>query len=127
MKQTPLLLLILAVLLCGIGSGTLRHPAAKLTVSWLIPTLNNDGSPLTDLAGFYIQWGSCTPTGTVKTVQGGINATAKATSSPIYPTNLNPVCVQAFAVNSAGALSAPAYASSAGLNLPATLSQAIQK
>jgi hypothetical protein len=124
MKRTPLLLLIIVALCTAIFVGA-AYPvyAAKLFVGWTAPVQNSDGTPLTDLTGYRIEWGSCTASHTVSTVQGGINAAATATRSPIYPTNLNPVCVQIFAVNSAGVMSAPVYANSIGVPIPSTLSK----
>jgi hypothetical protein len=33
-------------------------PTASVTVTWVIPTVNADGTPLTDLAGFYVRYGT---------------------------------------------------------------------
>lgn len=85
--------------------------AAKLKVIWVAPTQNSDGSKLTDLTGYRIDWGSCNPDGSVLFYQAGINVAATATSSWIYPTGLSSVCVRIFAINSANSLSNPAYAS----------------
>jgi len=42
-----------ALISCGGGSAS-----GKATLSWLPPTRNADGSPMTDLAGFYIYYGT---------------------------------------------------------------------
>lgn len=95
--------------------------AAKQRVVWTAPTQNTDGSPLTDLTGYRIEWGSCV-NGAFGTYQAGINAPASATSAWIYPTGLNPVCVRLFAINSKNSLSAPAHASAPA---PPKLSQPV--
>lgn len=94
--------------------------AAKIRVTWTAPTQNTDGSPLTDLTGYRIEWGSCNADGSFGTYQAGINVTAPATAAWIYPTGLSPVCARLYAINSKNALSAPAYASGPA---PAKLSQ----
>lgn len=87
--------LFLALLLAGLAQ------AAKITVTWANPTLNTDGSALTDLAHVRVEWGSCAGDA-FDTVQASIQVAAPATTTPIYPTGLSTVCVRAFAVNSAG-------------------------
>jgi hypothetical protein len=94
--------------------------AAKLPVKWVAPTQNTDGSPLTNLAGYRIEWGSCTAGRAFGTYQAGINVAAPATSAWIYPTGLNPVCVRIYTMTTTNVLSAPAYASGSA---PPTLSQ----
>jgi hypothetical protein len=53
---------------CGGGSGQARSPGAPepppaarapstVTLNWTRPTRNEDGSPLTDLAGFHVYYG----------------------------------------------------------------------
>jgi len=85
--------------------------AAKQRVVWVAPTKNTDGTPLTDLIGYRVEWGSCVGGGTFGTYQAGINVPALATTAWIYPTNLNPVCVRLYSINSKNVLSLPAYAS----------------
>jgi len=34
------------------------QPARNVTVSWVTPTVNADGTPLSDLAGFYVRYGT---------------------------------------------------------------------
>jgi hypothetical protein len=111
MKRTPLLLLIILTLSAGVIVGMSRPAfAAKVRVTWTAPTTNTDGSPLTDLAGYRAEWGSCASPGVFGTYQAGLNVSASATSAWIYPTNLNPVCVRLYAINSKSVLSLPAYA-----------------
>jgi hypothetical protein len=124
MKRTSLLLLIIATLVAGILVGAPRPAqAAKLYVVWVAPTQNTDGSPLTDLAGYRIEWGSCTAAGDFNQYQAGINVPASATQAAIYPTNLFPTCVRIYAINSKQVLSDPAYTSTR--ITPPTLSQPI--
>ena len=57
MKRLALVLIALAILFLVIAPAF----AAKfvgVTVSWTIPTVNTDGTPLTDLAGFDIYYGA---------------------------------------------------------------------
>jgi hypothetical protein len=112
-RSTPLLLLIIVALCAGIIAGMSRPAwAAKQRVVWTAPTQNTDGTPLTDLAGYRVEWGSCLADKTTfGTYQAGINVGASATSAWIYPTGLNPVCVRLYAINSKNVLSVPAYAS----------------
>jgi hypothetical protein len=120
-KQTSLLLLVIATLLTAISIGASRQAhAAKLYVVWTAPTQNTDSSPLTDLAGYRIEWGSCTAAGVFNTYQAGENV-GLVTRAAIYPTNLYPVCVRIYAINSKQVLSSPAYTSSA--ITPPTLSK----
>lgn len=112
MKQTSLLVAIIVALGAGIFWGASRPAyAAKLFVDWTAPTQNTDNTPLTDLAGFRIEWGSCATGGAFGIYQAGINVGATTTRTVIYPTNLNPVCVRVYAINSKQTLSLPAYAS----------------
>lgn len=75
--------------------------AAKIPVSWVNPTQNNDGTPLTDLAFVRVEWGSCAGSA-FGTLQASVKAMAPANSIAIYPTGLTLVCIRAFAVNSTG-------------------------
>lgn len=47
---------------CGGGSGGSVPPASTrstdVTVSWVVPSTNVDGTPLTDLAGFRVHYGT---------------------------------------------------------------------
>lgn len=78
--------------------------AAKVGVHWVPPDKNNDGSPLTDLAGYRVEWGGCDVTGTdFGNVQASVNvASAGAVRASIYPTGLSLVCVRVYARNSQG-------------------------
>lgn len=95
--------------------------AAKMHVHWTAPTTNNDGSPLTDLAGFRVEWGSCGPNGTFGKFQAGETVGPTITDAWIYPTNLSPVCARVFAFNSQKAFSDSSNVSSG--TPPPTLSQ----
>lgn len=120
MKRTHAVLLIILFLVAVLVP--LFAFAAKLKVTWIAPTQNNDGSPLTNLTGYRVEWGSCNADGSFGVYQAGINVIAPATSTWIYPTGLTTVCARLYSINSANALSAPAYAS--GPALP-TLSQPV--
>lgn len=93
------------VLLCLCSLVMPVAQAAKMKVSWVAPTTNTDGSSLTDLTGFRIEWGSCKSDGSFGVYQAGLNVSATATSAYIYPTALDPVCAHVFAINSANLLS----------------------
>jgi len=50
---------LVAVAACGGGGGASGSPAAEsVGLSWLPPTTNTDGSPLSDLAGYYVYVGT---------------------------------------------------------------------
>jgi hypothetical protein len=123
MKQTSLLLLVILVLSTGIIVGMSRPAyAAKLFVSWTPPTQNTDGTPLTDLAGYRVEWGTCGPNGTFGTYQSGFNIMNPGiTRATIYPTGLKTVCARVFTINSAKIVSASSNVAS-GTTLP-SLSQ----
>lgn len=103
-------------IICALLIGIHDAAAAKLHVIWTTPTKNTDGSTLTDLIGYRVEWGSCAADGSFGTYQAGINVNASFVSTPIYPTGLTKVCVRLYAINSQNVLSAPAYAS--GVTLP---------
>jgi hypothetical protein len=98
-------------LLCVLAVASVPAYAAKMHVTWTPPTQNTDGTPLTDLTGYRIEWGSCNADGSFGTYQAGINVISTATAAWIYPTGLNPVCVRAFSINSANLLSPAVFAS----------------
>lgn len=79
--------------------------AAKMFVHWTAPTQNTDGSVLTDLTGYRVEWGSCGPNGVFGTYQAGLNVPASVTRTAIYPTGLTTFCARVFAINSANVLS----------------------
>ena len=98
----PLLLIAGLLLLCD------AH-AAKVLVRWTNPSTNTDGSALTNLASVTVQWGSCNGTafGTLQnSTTLNTTLTGATQSTWAYPVGLNPVCVRAFATNSAGGNSA---------------------
>ena len=114
--------LILIMLCLGI-LWTLPAQAAKLHVTGVAPTPNIDGTPLTDLTGIRVEWGSCNADGSFGAYQAGINITGvlpgATFSAWIYPTALNPVCARAFAINSANVLSA--VSNTGSTKMPGTL------
>lgn len=100
--------LLVAVLL---AMGARNVHAEKLASSWTPPTLNADGSVLTNLSGYRVEWGECTTKGAWGTYQAGINVGAPAVSTPIYPTGLTWVCVRVYSINTDNILSlTPSYA-----------------
>lgn len=101
-------LIVLGVALIALDmlSCSLAH-AAKILVSWTPPTQNTDGTPLTDLAGYRIEWGSCDGPNFGATQASILVNNPGATSAAVYPTGLPTVCIRAYARNSAGAESGP--------------------
>lgn len=114
MKRTSLLLLVITALVSSILLGAM-HPAhaAKMRVTWTPPTTNNDGTPLKDLTGYRIEWGSCKADGSFGTYQAGINVAAPASAAWIYPSGLAQVCAHVFAINSKNVLSGASNTGSA--------------
>lgn len=41
-----------------VASNPEQQPTRSVTLSWVTPTINADGTPLTDLAGFYVRYGT---------------------------------------------------------------------
>lgn len=79
---------------------------AKMHVRWVAPTQNSDGTPLTNLAGYRIEWGSCNADGSFGTYQAGLNVTnPAATDAWIYPTGLKLVCARMFSIRADNVLS----------------------
>lgn len=103
---------------------TVPANAAKMFVTWVPPTQNTDGSPLTDLVGYRIEWGSCSASNVFGTYQAGVNVAAGVTRTAIYPTNLAVVCAHVFAINSKNVLSAASNTASG--TPPVTLSQLVR-
>lgn len=107
-RRVVVYLFELAVLItigCLLEPG-LAH-AAKLRVTWLAPTTNTDGTPLTDLVGYRVEWGSCNADGSFGVYQAGLNVTdPTALGAWIYPTGLTRVCAHVFAINAQNVLSA---------------------
>jgi len=128
MKQNALLVLIILAVMGAVFAAPRRAHAAKFTVTWTAPTLNDDGSKLTNLTGYRLEWGSCTAAGAFGVYQAGINVGATVTSAPVYPTGLNPVCFRIWSIASGNVLSAvPAYTSTIGMSVLPTLSQPVHK
>lgn len=78
---------------------------AKLWVTWTAPTTNTDGSPLTDLTGYWLEWGSCHPDGTFDLYQAGFNVGPTVTRAAIYPTGIPVVCARIYAIAANGMVS----------------------
>jgi hypothetical protein len=104
MKYTIVRGSIYALLVAAIVHFEPAH-AAKMHVHWTAPTANTDGTPLLDLAGFRVEWGSCNKDGTFGQFQAGASVGPAVTSAWIYPTGLKLVCARVFAFNTANALS----------------------
>lgn len=49
---------VLVALICGLGFIAPNASAADATMTWTAPTTRTDGSPLTNLAGFRIKYGT---------------------------------------------------------------------
>lgn len=113
---------VLLMLACSVAY------AAKIPVRWTPPILNTDGSALTDLASYRIEWGSCQGTQFSITQANLIVTNPEATSSAIYPTGLSRVCVRMYARNAAGRESDPSnvvIAVVTNLGKPVTLGQPV--
>lgn len=115
------LILLLVTILVALIFVSMAY-AAKVPVSWSSPTQNTDGSPLTDLSSYRIEWGTCN--GDFFGVpQASITVPASLTRGAAYPTGLNPVCIRVYAINTAGVSSAPSNAAKA--TLPGTIQKPI--
>lgn len=124
MKRTYLLLLIIAILAAAPFFAPHKAQAAKMLVKWVPPTKNADGTPLTDLIGYRVEWGSCNANGTFGEYQAGINiADPAADHAYIYPTGILKVCAHVFAINSQNQLSDSSNTASA--LTPVTVSQPV--
>lgn len=72
---------------CGGGGGSAGAPTATTgtaTVSWVAPTMNSDGSALTNLAGYTIHYGA-SPSSLTQTIQ-----ITNAAAVSYVVTNLSP-------------------------------------
>ena len=65
MRKSPLYILLMLiaffVVACGGGGGggeSIHPSTGTATITWIAPTTNIDGSPLTDLAGFKVYYGT---------------------------------------------------------------------
>lgn len=76
-------------------------PLALIPILWTPPTQNTDGTPLTDLAGYRIEWGTCNGNAFGSLV-GFREAAAGADSAAIVTSGMPEVCIRAFAINKAG-------------------------
>lgn len=81
--------------------------AALVHVNWTPPTTNTDGSQLTDLSHYIIEWGTCV-TNNLGVVtgfgqrRGERRVEAPSSRSPLTVVGLQRVCVRMFAVNTRG-------------------------
>ncbi len=77
----PMLLIVSFIVSCGGGNETVVLLTGKATLAWTAPTTNDNASPLTDLAGFKVHYGTSpgqytstvvisNPTATTYTVTG---------------------------------------------------------
>jgi hypothetical protein len=119
--KTPLRRTVVFLLVTALLCVALPAHAAKLHVSWQPVTTNTDGTPITNLSGYRVEWGSCNADGSFGVYQAGINVGASVTSTYIYPTGLNPVCAHVYALNADNELSSASNTASAAT--PPTLSK----
>ncbi len=80
---------------------------ANVNLSWVNPTLNTDGTPITDLIGIEVNWGTCGATAnTMGTILGHVNVpdTGSTTTTTVSPTNVTsfPICFVLRAYNGYG-------------------------
>lgn len=98
--------------------------AAKTPVEWVRPQLNTDGTPLTDLAGYRLEWGDCA----AKTFPFSAGATASQTGYTIVSSGIAKLCIRIFAINKQGVESPPSNTlqkSVTTLGKPQTLGQPV--
>jgi hypothetical protein len=57
-RYVSMLIIVLSVASCGGGGGGGGVTTGTATLSWTAPTLNDNGTALTDLAGFKIHYGT---------------------------------------------------------------------
>lgn len=109
--------------------------AAKITyvtITWTNPTTTVSGTPLTDLAGVTIYWGSCQEVDgsmTVGKVVGNINIaeTGNINSYNVTPTGMTtfPICFYMTSYTSNGLVSSPSNTAEKNIPTIPTLSQPI--
>lgn len=105
---------LISALLCALP---IMAFAARIPFFVTAPTLNTDTTPLTDLAKLRIDYGTCVDTSLTLTnaavakVIGSVvvpwTKTGAVATINVSPSQLNPVCAVAYAINAAGALSDP--------------------
>lgn len=66
------LILVLTLGGCGGGGGNSSGTEGTINLAWDAPTTNADGSPLTDLAGYWIYWGTSSGSYTQRTDVGNV-------------------------------------------------------
>lgn len=69
MKRIFTLVSIISLLLLSVSFGY----TGQATLSWLAPSINEDGTPLTDLAGYKIYYGTVSGTYTKNLDVGNVN------------------------------------------------------
>jgi len=108
------------LLICLLPSIAL---AAKTPAEWVKPSQNTDGSPLTDLAGYRLEWGDCA----LGTFPNSVHTTN--TSYTVVTNGIAKVCIRVYAVNTAGVESPPSNTLTVSvktLGKPQTLGQPVQ-
>jgi hypothetical protein len=82
--------------------------AAGITLTWTAPTRNTDGTPLTNLASYLVEWSICNADGTFgATGTGSLTVPASATTAAIAKPPTGKVCARVSAKNSLGVFSDP--------------------
>ncbi len=101
---------IALVLLAGLLVTCSEAHAAKVQVTWTNPSMNTDGSVLTNLASVTVVWGACVGGSTMGTIQASAKVLTTVDGAQLstfaFPVGLNPVCLAAYASNSLGENSA---------------------
>lgn len=98
--------------------------AAKTPVSWTRPMANTDGTPLTDLAGYRVEWGECA----TNTFPYSVSVGPAATSYVVVSSGIAKLCIRVFSINANGAESDPSNVAQkriSTLGKPQTLGQPV--
>lgn len=106
------LIALVLLLVCPIAH------AAKVKVSYTLPTENTDGSALTNLSHIIVEWGTCNGD-SFGTRQSAVQVPLGVSTTFVYPSGMAKVCIRAFAVNTAGVMSSPSNTATKTL-LPTT-------
>jgi hypothetical protein len=67
-----LIAIIISLYSCGGGSGSSTSSSNSATLSWEAPTTNADGTPLTDLGGYKVYYGTSSGNYTVSLDVGNV-------------------------------------------------------